>query len=155
MVNDAICIRGTIVGLSSSVAMTPDMTMEKMVKAAPSMTSNRVLVRITFFSFLVSPSTRYCVEYLIVAWSIPKSLMYVIMLGPMSAIETTPNSASESIPATRIIPMAEITEEITSPQSRLNPPMAETLARLSDLLTTKHPFKLVEQIYSNRDYPLW
>ena len=33
-----------------------------------------------------------------------------------------------------IIPTDEIMEEIAIPQNRLNPPLAETLAKLNDLL---------------------
>jgi hypothetical protein len=46
-----------------------------------------------------------------------------------------PYSPSVRIPATIITPSADINEEATTPQKRLNPPLAEVLANLIASLT--------------------
>ena len=67
MVKEAIWIRGTIVGRSSTFAMTPDRIKEIMVNTIPSTSSKSVPATITFFSFALLFSVLYCVVYFIVA----------------------------------------------------------------------------------------
>lgn len=71
--------------------------------------------------------------YLIVDWSMPKSLISWIRLGAVKAIAKRPYSPSDRILATIITPIADIMEEATTPQNKLNPPFVEVLAKLSDL----------------------
>jgi len=70
-----------------------------------------------------------------VAWSMPKSLTIWMMLGAIRAMANSPYSEGERIRATKMTPRADMREEAATPQKRLNPPLAEVLAKLIALLT--------------------
>ncbi len=64
----------------------------------------------------------------------PQSLNTVMRFGAMEAIAIRPYSDGDSNLAMIMTPITDINVEVTRPQKRLNPPLAETLAILIALV---------------------
>jgi hypothetical protein len=85
-----------------------------------------------------------------VAWSMPRSLIIWMRLGAIRAMANSPYSEGERIRATKMTPRADMMEEAATPQKRLNPPLAEVLAKLIALLTGMHSVNrfLISRFYT-------
>ena len=135
IVNDAIWIIGIISGLLNMfVARIVESRKVVNVRIVPRVNSNIIVDFKIFFILSVLFSCLYCAMYFIVAWSIPRSLISWIRFGAVRAIANKPYSSSVRIPATIITAAAVIIDEMAIPQNRLNPPFAEVLPKVNNLL---------------------
>lgn len=89
-----------------------------------------------FLTFAGLFSELYCAIYFIIAGLMPQSWNSEIRFGAIKTIVTMPYSDGDRSLATSIMPTAEMIVDAATPQKRLNPPLAETLA-ISAALVTK------------------
>ena len=134
IVMETIWIRGTISGLLKMVLpIRSDRVKVIKDSVVPKIISNAVAAASMLFMLASWFSLLYFAVYLMMDWSSPRSRNIWSRVGVIRTMAYSPYSDGVSSRAIMIIPKDEIIEEIAIPQNRLNPPLAEILAKLNDL----------------------